>query len=667
MSNWRDSILDNFVPHISKLTLVADPDALLTEEKLVLELKNRGFDLIEFNDSIEFRYAYESRYRANRDRENPDIAVVLRFQDPELNTLPYDLLNTGRKLTFSLGGLFPRLSYPVIEQLDRSLLDALFEAQEENLKKASQNRLGDKASMDFILLHVFGIAEELINTGTDLLRTLLRLHYNKLKIPEVLCTRLVDVLKARGSFHTWPLEELIPDEEAFFEFLQERWPVFLEERFSGKGIYEKSSGKEFKYPGPEVLPFDHQDIRVYIDNLFVEGKLTPVQKPGIDVEANSWLQSGITETKPGYEEVRINRLFDLVEKSLPGPEARHQAWLEFAMNWAKLGALIHTIAQENERERFQKISSNLNQVFPEWLSGHYTGLFNLPPTNPAMLHHIPRRMAREMEDEPGTRIALIVMDGLSLDQWFTLRTILTEQDSRLLIRDSAVFAWIPTLTSVSRQAIFAGKPPLYYPLSINTTNKEANLWSQFWADFGLSRQDVAYQRGLREGKPADVLEGVLNPDRTKVVGLVVDMVDRIMHGMCQGAAGMHNQIEQWGRNGYLSSLISYLLGQDYQVWLTSDHGNIECRGKGRPAEGALAETRGERVRIYPTPELRSSVASSFTFAHEWQPVGLPPNYFPLVAGGSDAFIKEGEMIVGHGGVSIEEVIVPFVKLERRTR
>ena len=70
MSNWRDSILNEFVPNVSKLTLVADPDSLLTEEKLVLELKNRGFDLIEFNDSVEFRYFYESKYRAKWDKAN---------------------------------------------------------------------------------------------------------------------------------------------------------------------------------------------------------------------------------------------------------------------------------------------------------------------------------------------------------------------------------------------------------------------------------------------------------------------------------------------------------------------------------------------------------------------------------------------------------------------
>jgi hypothetical protein len=151
------------------------------------------------------------------------------------------------------------------------------------------------------------------------------------------------------------------------------------------------------------------------------------------------------------------------------------------------------------------------------------------------------------------------------------------------------------------------------------------------------------------------------------VGLVVDKVDKIMHGMQLGSAGMHNQIKQWCQGGFLASLVDQLLEYDYELWLTADHGNIQCDGKGRPSEGVIAETRGERVRVYPTQELRAQVAGTFPFAHEWQPAGLPADYFPLVAGGHDAFVNPGDSIVGHGGIAIEEVIVPLVKIERATR
>ena len=664
MSSWRDAILNDFVPNVSKLTLVADPDCLLTEEKLALELRGRGFDLIEFSDPVEFRYAYESKYRSIWDRgEHTDLVVVLRLQDAELESLPYDLLQAGRKLSFNLGDLFPNLSYPVIEKLDRSLLDSLFEAQ----RKSPPDRMGDNATKDFILRHVFGIAAELIGGEVELLRALLRLHYGKLQIPLMLAERLIQVLKGHDGFKAWPLSEIVPDDETFFAFLQERWPLFLSRLGSTNQVREDSSEYALKYPGPDHLPFDHQDIKVYIDNLFLEGKLTPIEASGIEVDAGSWVRSGIATSGVDDDELRISRLFGLVEKELPTAEARYSDWTAFALKWAELSSLVHCGNSTEYQTRLREIGDALNTTFAAWLADHYSSLINLPPTNPAMLHHVPRRLARDIEDSGSSRAALIVVDGLALDQWVTIRQLLKKQDANLVMRESVTFAWIPTLTSVSRQSIFSGKPPLYFPSSINSTNSEDKLWKQFWEGHGLSRLDVAYQRGLGDGDAGGVLDSAIHPGKTKVVGLVVDKVDKIMHGMQLGSAGMHNQIKQWCQGGFLAELVGQLLEYGYEVWLTADHGNIQCDGKGRPSEGVIAETRGERVRVYPTPELRAQVAGAFPFAHEWQPVGLPADYFPLVAGGHDAFVNPGDSIVGHGGVAIEEVIVPLVKFERRTR
>jgi len=664
MSSWRDAILNDFVPNVSKLTLVADPDCLLTEEKLALELRGRGFDLIEFNDPVEFRYAYESKYRSIWDRgEHSDLVVILRLQDAELESLPYDLLQAGRKLSFNLGDVFPNLSYPVIEKLDRSLLDALYEAQH----KSPPDRMGDNATKDFILRHVFGIAAELIANEVELLRVLLRLHYGKLQIPLMLAERLIQVLKGHDGFKAWPLSEIVPDDEAFFAFLQERWPLFLSRLGSANQVREDSPEYGLKYPGPDRLPFDHQDIKVYIDNLFLEGKLTPVEAKGIEVDTGSWVRSGIATSAVDDDTLRISRLFDLVEKELPTAEARYSDWTAFALKWAELSSLVHCGNSTEHQTRLRKIGDALNTTFAGWLADHYSSLINLPPTNPAMLHHVPRRLARDIEDSGSSRAALIVVDGLALDQWVTIRQLLQKQDANLVMRESATFAWIPTLTSVSRQSIFSGKPPLYFPSSINSTNSEEKLWKQFWEGHGLSRLDVVYQRGLGDGDASGALDSAIHPGKTKVVGLVVDKVDKIMHGMQLGSAGMHNQIKQWCQGGFLAALVGQLLEYGYEVWLTADHGNIQCEGKGRPSEGVIAETRGERVRVYPTPELRAQVAGAFPFAHEWQPVGLPADYFPLVAGGRDAFVNPGDAIVGHGGVAIEEVIVPLVKFERRTR
>ena len=664
MSSWRNTILKEFVPNVAKLTLVSDPDCLLTEEKLAMELRGRGFDLIEFNDPIEFRYAYESKYRSIWDRgDHTDLVVVLRLQDAELAALPYDLLQAGRKLFFSLGDLFPNMSYPVVEQLDRSLLDSLFDAQ----KKTSPDRMGDNATKDFILRHVFGVAAELISTEVELLRFLLRLHYGNTAIPAMLACRLVEVLENNGSFKGWSLSQIIPDAEPFFGFIQERWPIFLETLEKPNQVKEDSSAYGLKVEGPARLPFDHQDIRVYIDNLFVEGKLTPVALPGIDIEKDSWILSGISASKSDGEDLRISRLFELVDAAGLSMESRYTDWISFAMKWAELSALIHTASNAGHEKRYRETGQRLNGLFADWLETHYASLINLPPSTPAMLHHVPRHLARYIEDQKSDKVALLVIDGLSLDQWVTVRNIIQTQSSDLVLRESATFAWIPTLTSVSRQAIFAGKPPIYFPSSINYTNSEEKLWKQFWQGHDVSKLDIAYKRSLGDGDAEAAMDSLINPAQTKVVGLVIDKVDKIMHGMQLGAAGMHNQIDQWCRGEYLISLLNYLSNHGYEIWITSDHGNIEAIGKGRPTEGVIAESRGERVRIYPTPELRSQISSTFTFAREWQPSGLPGDYFPLVATGNDAFVNEGDSIVGHGGVAIEEVIVPLIKVERRTQ
>jgi hypothetical protein len=663
VSNWREVVLKSFVPNVAKLTLVSDCDSLLQEEKLAMELKKRGFDLIEFNDPIEFRYAYESKYRSSWDRgEHTDLVVILRVQGSELEGLPYDLLQAGRHLSFNLGELFPNLSYPVIEQLDTGLLDDLFEAQ----NKMAPQRMGDNATKDFILRHIFGVAAELITTETGLLRFLLRLHYGNSVIPQILAKRLVEILQSSGKFEKWDLCKLVSDAEAFYVFIQERWPIFLENLNSGDSVKESGGRHELRVQGPELLPFEHQDIRIYIDNLFIEGKLKPVELPdrGVEIDEKSWISSGIAKSKGKNEEVRISRLLEILGIDKLSMDLRYSDWIEFAIKWAELTALMQT-AEERHRQKYYEASQKVNKLFADWLEARYASLINLSPSNPAMLHHLPRFLARQIEGEKNKKIALVVIDGLSLDQWVTVRNIIQEQNKDLVLRESAAFAWIPTITSVSRQAIFSGKAPFFFPSSVGTTNNEEKLWRQFWEGCELSRLNVVYKRGLGDDNPETEINNIVNSGQTKVVGLVIDKIDKIMHGMQLGTAGMHNQIAQWCQAKYLISLINWLLDENYDTWITSDHGNIESLGKGRPAEGAIAETRGERVRVYPSAQLRSQVYSKFNFAREWAPSGLPNDYFPLVATGNDAFIKEGEKTVAHGGIAIEEVIVPLIKVERR--
>lgn len=668
--NWRDQILQEFPPQIARLTLVSDPDSLVSEEIVLQALRERGYDILFFENSIAFRYAYETNYRTRWDRsEAADLAVITSGDKAELRALPFDVWQTGRQLSFSLIDLFPNLNISVVRAMDRSDLDALYEAQ----VKYSPGQLGYHATCDFVLRYVFEIDPDFIKQDSDLLRVLLRRHYQKQRIPDLLDQRLIQILRQNQKFTDWPLEKVVSNREAFFSFLQERWPIFLEYQVTGKVIRDTQEAY-LSHSGPPLLPFDHHDVWVFIDNLFLEGMLRPISYAKANLLPKSTLKVGVRLSTQADHLYRLTRLLKRVDEALPAPEAKHQDWLTFAYPWAELIVLwqqAKSAASPEQKQQFQALQQKVDQRFFDWVQLRYGGLYNQPALTPAMVHHIPRTLARHLETFKETntdhkaKVALLVIDGLALDQWLILRDVLMQQRSNLKFHEEATFGWLPSLTPVSRQAIFAGKLPIYYPDTISRTDKEANYWEQFWVNQGLSTTAIAYAKGLRDEKDIIKVEQILSHPKLQVVGLVIDKVDKIMHGMELGTAGMHNQVRQWAiEHTFIIKLLDLLLDRGFGILLTADHGNIEAVGCGSPAEGAIADIRGERARVYPDQSLRASVKEKFSDAIEWPPLGLPENYYPLLAPNRLAFVQEGKMIVGHGGISVEEVIVPLIKIER---
>ncbi|OQA86698.1 MAG: PglZ domain protein [bacterium ADurb.Bin236] len=664
MNSWREIILHEFTPNVARLTLVADPDGLILEEGILEGIRNQGFELIPFEDHVAFRYAYESKFRSHWDRgEQTDLVVVLRSHASALGALPFDLLNAGRKLSFNLGEIFPNLSYPVVTGLDRSDLDSLFSAQTRH----APGLLGENATKEFVLRHVFEIAPELIKQPSDLLRVLLRRHYRGQRIPKILDERFIQILQQNDTFTEWPLESIVSDREAFFAFLQERWPLFLD-RFADSGehrLCEKHEPYGLKYPGPSDLPFDHHDVKVYIDNLFLEGMLQSVSHEQSEKLSKTWTSIGVITSSVEDRSRHLSKQIANLSMSIPKDNAKYTDWLIYARGWAELIVTVYEDASATIAQEVKNLQAQVDSSFCSWLIRRYAGLVNLPPTPPVMLHHLPRFLSHKIVEDKRIKIALIVVDGLSLDQWIIIRETIASQKSDYCFRENAVFAWIPTITSISRQTIFAGKPPIYFPNSINTTDKEPSLWSQFWADQGLQPNEITYVRGLGSGNLSEIAEQLAHP-KTRVAGLVIDKIDKIIHGMEMGTAGMHNQVRQWAQQSYMLSLLDLLLKLNYQVFLTSDHGNIEAEGYGRPSEGSVADLRGERVRIYPDFLLRAEVKKHYADALEWLPVGLPDNCFALISPGRKAFVRDGERVVCHGGISVEELVVPLIQIERRS-
>ena len=135
-------------------------------------------------------------------------------------------------------------------------------------------------------------------------------------------------------------------------------------------------------------------------------------------------------------------------------------------------------------------------------------------------------------------------------------------------------------------------------------------------------------------------------------------------GSCYWQQGIYAELKLWLNKRYLERLLTDLLDSGFAVFIASDYGNQENIGIGHISEGALAETWDERVRVYRERYLRDKAVGTYS-SIAWSGDGLPGDVFVLPAKSGEAFICEEDFVFSHGGISLEEVIVPSVHVSRK--
>lgn len=661
MSPWIERILKEFPADLSRLWIAADPDDVLLDEQVLSGLRERGFEVLPFEDSVAFRAEYECRYRSPwaRGEAGAANAVVLQWRGASLDELPWDYLAEGRQVRLALADLFPKLSYSVVQQLGPEHHEALYAAQQRHTTQA----LGESATKDFVLTHLFKLSPHLIGRTEDLWQALLRLHYRDAALPPVLTSHVAQVLREVPTFTTLPLELLFASKAAMLRVAQAAWYRHL----GSLGVVGNRV-TDTSVPGIDAgieVPFEHPDVRVIVDSMFLEGLLQPLIVSSLPPRVPEWAKVGMVADPLALRHL-VRDGIEGLRQALPGPTATVRDWMVTARRLAELLARFHAL----DLERAQGLGADLadlqrsaDRALQHWVREHFADLPSLPASKaPVMVHHIARHLAlRRGAGEK--RVALLVFDGLALDQWVLIRDTLNRRAPRLGFEEGVCVAWAPTLTSVSRQAIFSGMKPRDFSASIETTSAEPAHWARFWQDQGLRAHEVAYRKGLQrlEDLP-DVQANASNP-AIKALGLVVDTVDAMIHGAVMGKRGICTQLVAWLETGFVEALLQTLLDQGFAVYMTGDHGNVDATGCGRPQQGVAAEMRGERVRTYRQSALADESAAAVSAgAYRLDLAGLPPDFHALYTTDRGAFLPDGVQAVVHGGISVEELLVPFVRV-----
>jgi len=660
MSPWIDRILKEFPEDLSHLWIAADPDDVLLDEQVLSGLRERGFELLSFEDSVAFRAEYEDRYRSAWDRGSaaPAKSLVLHLRGTSTSDLPWDYLRQARRVSLSLANLFPRLSYSVVRQIGAEHHEALFAAQAKHASQA----LGESATKEFVLTHIFKISPHLISRPEDLWRELLRLHYRDAGLPLVLADHVAHVLGDQVVFKDLPTSELFASKSTLLRVVQDAWFRYL----SSMGL----KGIRIAEPTPTNLtvnvdvPFEHPDVRVLIDSMFLDGLLHPLAVQGTAPSIPEWAKVGIVQDPLARRSLVAEGIKGILQ-SLPTMDSSYRDWANLSRRFGEVLARFHaldTVRADGLKDDIADLQATTDERLRQWLTKHYSDLPSLPiAKGPVMVHHVPRFLS--MRRGAGeAKIALLVFDGLAVDQWVQIREAMAKRVPKLGFEEGACFAWLPTLTSVSRQALFSGLKPREFADTIESTSPEPTQWSRFWQDQGLRANEVMYRKGIKRADELAELSASISAPSIKVAGMVVDTVDEIVHGAVLGKRGIATQIESWCESGFVDQLFSMLLDKGFHVYLTADHGNVESVGQGRTNQGVAPELRGERVRTYRSEALAAESSALNPNTFRLDVAGLPANFMTLFASGRTAFMQQGEPAVVHGGISIEELIVPFVKI-----
>ena len=198
MTQWHQRILSLFPGDLSRLWVACDPDGVLLDEKLLSELRTRGFEVMPYEDPFVFRAEFEERYRAAWDANvpAPSSALIVHLRHDDSHDLPWDIASHARSVRLILAELFPKLAYSAVRPMEPERLAALFDAYQTEL----QSPRGEGESRDFILEHVYQLTPRSIRTPVDFWREALRLHFAHRALPEPFAEHTAGILHGRGLF-----------------------------------------------------------------------------------------------------------------------------------------------------------------------------------------------------------------------------------------------------------------------------------------------------------------------------------------------------------------------------------------------------------------------------------------------------------------------------------
>ena len=335
----------------------------------------------------------------------------------------------------------------------------------------------------------------------------------------------------------------------------------------------------------------------------------------------------------------------------------------------------------------QKIEANAQ--FFKFISKNYLNWLN-PKTEddaPALSHTVFRKKINPyLKDE--TPLYVILIDNLRMDQWKVLRSVLS--DYFMIKNEDSYCTILPTATQYARNSFFAGLMPseiekIYKDLWMNESDEgsknqyEAELLALQLKRLGYEKKH-SYQKITNLDAGKRMVDNFSNLSQNHLNVVVYNFVDTLSHArtdmevikeLAEDEAAYRSLTLSWFKNSPLFEFMKKIADKKGRLIITTDHGSIRTQEPSqvigdrntntnlRYKVGKNLNFKEKEVFAITKPELaylpKVNVSSVYLFAKE--------DYFFVYPNNYNQYVNQYRNTFQHGGISMEEMLVPLVYLE----